>query len=473
MSGTSCKEVEALLLGREAGLSAADEQRVARHLLTCAECAQQARWLHGVADLLQQTPAQLDTTAYAALIDGALAQALVTPGSTRHTRGRWQPASATSAGTKSDPRSTAAHGNRWRPWLIGGAIGGGLLASAAATLLVFAPSLNSTRDGQAQATRRLAPIMVSATQPATAQVLTGALQQGDTILAAHSPVLADHELHTEQPAKLQLGHARVRVPAYSRLTWHPDTLTLELAEGSVTAQVDPGPKRRFAVDTPALRVVVIGTHFAVSAATNQVQVFEGSVRIESRAGEVLREKLTAGEVYPEAIRKAAATRTAPPTSNAPEQPGHTQPPATAGPRKNRGQPPASPTLILARTRAALSDGQLTRAEDLLKPLLQRTLPSTTHAEALSLWAECARLAGHSRTALQRYRQVVHHHPHLPAAENALFAAARLAYRERVSDAGTLLSSYLQRYPQGRFVSEARRLLETLSARPRPVPQPGR
>jgi hypothetical protein len=102
-------------------------------------------------------------------------------------------------------------------------------------------------------------------------------------------------------------------------------------------------------------------------------------------------------------------------------------------------------------------------------LLADNLQSRDRAEALSLRAECALVAGDLAGAAADYRLVARRFSNLPAGENALFASARIdADRLSGSPAQAGLMRYLARYPGGRFVKEATsRLRELRDARPQP------
>jgi TolA-binding protein len=84
------------------------------------------------------------------------------------------------------------------------------------------------------------------------------------------------------------------------------------------------------------------------------------------------------------------------------------------------------------------------------------------AEANALLAECALVEGDRKEAARIYEEVSRRYDKRPAAETALFAAARTAQeggdRARARE---LLARYIQRYPQGRFVKEAQRRLGQL------------
>jgi TolA-binding protein len=84
------------------------------------------------------------------------------------------------------------------------------------------------------------------------------------------------------------------------------------------------------------------------------------------------------------------------------------------------------------------------------------------AEALSLRAECSIVDGNVAAAVRQYLQVADGFGRLPAAQNALFAAARLeAERGRRDRAAELFARYLARYPHGSLADDAARRLGAL------------
>jgi outer membrane protein assembly factor BamD (BamD/ComL family) len=95
-------------------------------------------------------------------------------------------------------------------------------------------------------------------------------------------------------------------------------------------------------------------------------------------------------------------------------------------------------------------------------VLEHDLRARDRAEALSLRAECALVAGDLASAAAGYRLVAQRFAAQPAGENALFAAARIdADRLSGARAQTGLMRYLARYPRGRFVKEATTRLREL------------
>jgi TolA-binding protein len=88
----------------------------------------------------------------------------------------------------------------------------------------------------------------------------------------------------------------------------------------------------------------------------------------------------------------------------------------------------------------------------------RARPDQT-AEARTLWAECALVAGDAQAAQKGYAEVAKKHAKTAAGDNAAFAAARL---ERDPDkARKLLVEYLASYPNGQFRKEAEARLAAL------------
>jgi hypothetical protein len=85
---------------------------------------------------------------------------------------------------------------------------------------------------------------------------------------------------------------------------------------------------------------------------------------------------------------------------------------------------------------------------------------------MSLRAEAHLMAGQRAAAVRSYLQVARRFAGSAAGENALFAAARLEAERGAPRAPALLSRYLERYPQGRFVRDARSRMRALSANSR-------
>jgi TolA-binding protein len=114
---------------------------------------------------------------------------------------------------------------------------------------------------------------------------------------------------------------------------------------------------------------------------------------------------------------------------------------------------------LARARALLARGDTAAAARTARGVLADAPARALAAEAGTVLAECALVAGRSDEAIELYLAVAREHGELPAGENAAFAAARAATRAgRTARADELLRAYVARYPAGRFRDEALRRL---------------
>jgi tetratricopeptide (TPR) repeat protein len=119
---------------------------------------------------------------------------------------------------------------------------------------------------------------------------------------------------------------------------------------------------------------------------------------------------------------------------------------------------------LSAARRLLASGRPAEARAKLEPLLALRLEPHLHAEARSLFAECAQAEGDHEAAARAYREVAARHGEALAGESALFAQARAEMRAgRTRDARETLRRYLDRFPQGRFRQEALQHLSTLEA----------
>jgi hypothetical protein len=112
---------------------------------------------------------------------------------------------------------------------------------------------------------------------------------------------------------------------------------------------------------------------------------------------------------------------------------------------------------LAEARRDLVGGDARNADRNIARALASRPTSREAAEARTLSAESAQVAGDTGLAVARYLVVADRYPGLPAGELALFAAARLeAGRGRQASARRLYERYLERHPAGRMRAEATR-----------------
>jgi tetratricopeptide (TPR) repeat protein len=211
-------------------------------------------------------------------------------------------------------------------------------------------------------------------------------------------------------------------------------------------------------------VQVLGTRFTV--ALREVSVERGRVRVVAPDGREVR-VLVAGQRYSVADGGNVLAPVAPLVHEAHEA-NDTDEAHGAG---HASEPSAEPhrahvdgALLLSDARTQLADRQLERARASVDAALSAQLAPSERAEAMTLRAECALMAGDHAAAVQAYLRVARSFAQLPAGENALFSAARLEMeRGRNQEAQRSLQQYLARYPQGRFVKETRLRLRTLGA----------
>ncbi|MBK7583445.1 MAG: FecR domain-containing protein [Myxococcales bacterium] len=228
-----------------------------------------------------------------------------------------------------------------------------------------------------------------------------------------------------------LAHAQAVLQQGSVAHWLGSAKTLRLDAGSVHVDVDPSPGKPFAVTTPRFRVDVVGTVFDVSL--ESVRVSRGRVRVTPVGGEAV--EVGVGESW-----SAPGAETLPPPSAAP-------------------RPEIDAAPLLARARKALASGDVGKARASLAVVLAQRSRPVDLAEARTLLAECALVAGDTRSAQKGYADVASRHAGTAAGDSAAFAAARLE-RDPIKARGQL-NQYLASYPNGRFREEAKARLAAL------------
>src|SRR5262249_42557062 len=121
----------------------------------------------------------------------------------------------------------------------------------------------------------------------------------------------------------------------------------------------------------------------------------------------------------------------------------------------------TPAFDASIIRKTIRAGNLVDARRLIDDARKATSSSRVLAELGILGAEADLAERKTRSAIDKYLAVVRDYPATPQAEQALFAAAQLAFDR--PDAGykpaALLRDYLDTYPKGVFASDAQRLLD--------------
>ena len=224
---------------------------------------------------------------------------------------------------------------------------------------------------------------------------------------------------------------------------------VRLEYGRLLVEAAPSAGTPFRVVTQAFGVDGAGTRFTISPSSVQVQ--EGTVRVLDASGRTIVAALTTGRSWEAnvALRSTESARGAA---------GAARPAKDAVGRS--AEPSASSLLTEARTRIANRDTVFAR--ELIARARTRTMQPREKAEAETLLAECALVEGRRGVAISSYERVAEQQSDPVAAENALFAAARIA-SESGDRAGArrLLLRYLERYPSGRFQAQARARLKEL------------
>lgn len=303
---------------------------------------------------------------------------------------------------------------------------------------------------------------------------------------ATPPTLGAEIVSLPAGASAQAGHARVRAIAPARVRFDAADAELYLARGSLEVEVDPQPRRPFAVRGERFVVRVLGTRFTVRP--DGVTVQRGVVSIRALDGAVIVDRLAAGGAWtwteetsgPASSGRELAARDAPgeigPGADvAPSPEVAVSPTSTSD--ELVAEPGAEPDVeepdvaepdvaaLLARARRLLAARRAAPALSTIRAALAAPRTRAQEAEARSLLADHALVAGDPERAIALYAAVGRGYRDLRAGDNAMFTAARLrARRGPPAEARALLQEYLRIFPRGRFRTEAaRRLTETEGA----------
>lgn len=394
-----CMRAGVLLERRASGLGEADRLVLEEHLQQCPRCRETTALLEVLRASVNRPP-----TMRPARIEAVLQRAI-------------------DRGLRPESRVVA----RRRP--------SPLLLAAAAVMVIAVVVVAAIRPAPQLEAKATTAIEFDAL--VSQRVVEGSLRVGEFSIGSRGPVPVDRQTAAPMGAKLALDAARVEFPAGSSFVWKRRDATLELVEGSVLVDVEPGAGRGFRVSTSAFHVDVMGTRFVVTA--RSVRVERGTVRV-SPIGEAS-VILGAGQSWslPEGRDALAKEPTA-------------------------GQEPArqSAAALLAQARRLLARGEVAAARRNIASALRANPSAQEVAEASTLRAECALVSGDSEGAAKGYEEVAERHAGSAAGENALFAAGRLAATQgKRVQAAEIFRRYLARYPKGRFTQEARARLAAL------------
>ena len=432
MRGLACMEAGRRMAARAAGLSEAERLQLEEHLSGCRECAREAQLLDGLKRVVDDQPSQLDHGAR----ERAIEAALVAGGGVE---------------------ATAPTQRRlWTALAAAAALGLAFWAASGSQPDAPTRGAEQARAGEAEAAAE--GVTKSRTLPAD-RVLRGELQHGDSVVARDAAAPAGVLLSSKDGAAVALGRARVELDAGTAFRWLPADDAVVLERGRVLCEVTPDAgARKFAVRTQRFAAVVLGTRFEVTE--QAVVVHEGRVRVLAADGSVLRDQLRSGERYalappPSADRKTAATRSTQKTGKAR---------TTQETHKSRA---ARARARLAAARVHLGRGEGAEAQHAIDRAMSHSPGRALRAEAGSLRADAHLVTGDRAAAVRAYLRVAERFSSMPAGENALFAAAHVEVRRGGKRGRALLKRYLERYPDGRFVKEARSRLKGLSATPKP------
>ena len=335
-----------------------------------------------------------------------------------------------------------AGGRAWGRWL---AVGGGLAVVAAAVALWL-----GTRGAETPASG------------AGVVVERGAIAEPAPGQLVEVPAGAPAVVRTADASRLEAA-ARTRFERVDR-----GATRWRLEAGALRAEVTRrAPGTTFEIATAEATVTVVGTRFVVErdvvggAGTTRVRVEEGVVRVSPAAGAPV--TLHAGEQWPGAAVDPAGPAevdVAPPPAAPLPAPPPPAPPPPAGRDRPRDPPPA-PAFDATAIRRTIRAGAVGDARRLIEDGRRATSSARGLAELGILAAEADLAERKTRSAIDKYLAVVRDHPTTPQAEQALFAAAQLAFDR--PDAGykpaALLRDYLDTYPRGVFARDAQRLLE--------------
>ena len=425
---SSCRQArDAIIAVVRQQATEAESLRLEVHLGLCASCrSEKARW-HLIEQLRDQPPQRLGEAARGRVLGNIL---------------RCSP-----AGVETRERNRRRFAN---PFLLT------TTAVAAVALVLAVRGFKHSTTQASQAGDGNGAVVPAAIQPALAQDQT------------------DQTIQAQAAGTLETPGARIAYRAGSSFRMLEHGRRVELYAGEVDVEVAPGGPGRFRVVAPRFIVEVIGTRFIVRP--TGVETMHGTVRIVDAAGRELA-MLHAGESWsveqagqlPLALAEDGFLPTA-----APEVSARTTSPTLAmedsasggdrrqaeGATKQPGKNRVDQLIAEARSALAAGDPELARAR--IASALGARPTGRQRAVADLLAAASFLVEGRYEDALAAYRRTAESFGRYPESETAAFALAQLlCERDSTDEARAALEAYIVRYPEGRFVQDARRKLASL------------
>jgi hypothetical protein len=248
----------------------------------------------------------------------------------------------------------------------------------------------------------------------------GVVRAGPTVLGAGDVLPADTLLRADASARLRLGSARAELIGGAELRWLPGPRRLVLARGGFVVELHDAD---------------------VTIEPTVVRVARGQVTIFASSSDVVVARLEAGATW---------------SLDAPARP----------PRARAAAPPPTFAELMALARRQFTARQYVLAARTTEDALALSPRRSDAAEARTFLGDIAQATGDLALAARRYAAVADSLDGEPAAESALYAAARVELRRgRTAPARALLVRYLDRHPVGRYADDVRRELDALPPSP--------
>lgn len=242
-------------------------------------------------------------------------------------------------------------------------------------------------------------------------------------------------------AKTTVGHGTVALSP-DGVAWQTGPTEVYLLTGTVDVEVDPAPHAPFRVRTNGFVVDVLGTVFTVSA--DGVAVSRGAVRVSSPTGQVLVDRLEAGNHW----SAHGETAVAPAPTPTPDDEIVMDPDPI-------GSPKPSAKKLVAAGRTQIGAGDFKAGRKTLEQALAANPSRGDRTDAEILIADTYRLQGDVDEAVKRYRAVADSDH--KRGEYPLGLAAQLeAQRGHAKATRELWQQYLDRYPDGALADKARK-----------------